>query len=263
MKNYALVTGASKGIGRHISLELAAQGFSILLVSRDEKSLAELTQYLRSGFNVDADFLALDLAEPAAPEKVLAWCMAKGYRLQVLVNNAGYGLWGDFAALGLEEQLNMINLNICALVSLTHLLMPQLWQNEQAYILNVGSTAAYQAVPTLAVYAATKAFVLSFSRAIRIELKNTPVSVTCLCPGATNTGFVERAGMDALKEVAEKFGMTPEAVAKKGVKAMLSKKAEVVPGLMNNIMAKAVSFVPKALTERIAAGLYKVPGQKK
>ncbi len=152
----------------------------------------------------------------------------------------------------------MIQVNIAAVMELTHHLLPVLKLQKCAYILNVGSTAAYQAVPTLAVYAASKSFVLSFSRALRYELKDTPVSVSCLCPGPTDTSFVERAGMnDAVAKLAEKFNMTPADVAAIGIKGMLQGKAEIVPGFLNKLSTFGAKHGPKFFIERISAGLYK------
>jgi len=149
----------------------------------------------------------------------------------------------------------MLQLNINAVAELTYYLLPQL-KKQPSYILNVSSTAAYQAVPTLAAYAASKAFVLSFSRALRIELKDT-ISVSCLCPGPTDTGFAHRAGMDAIAELAEKFNMRPAEVAKIGVEGMFKRKPEIVPGFLNKVSAIGARHINKALIERIAAGLYK------
>ena len=261
MKNYALVTGASKGIGREISLKLAALGYPLLLVSRNEGELSRLSASIEERFKVKALFLAIDLAIDGSARNVAAWCTSNNYPVQILINNAGYGLWGDFEKIDVDGQLNMISLNISTLVALTYLLLPILKREQAAYVLNVASTAAYQAVPTLAVYAATKAFVLSFSRAIATELKHTNVSVSCLCPGPTDTGFAERAGMDAIKELAEKFNMSPDEVAKTAIKGMFKRKAEIVPGFLNKLSARAVSFVPKKLVETIAANLYKTPEQ--
>ncbi len=142
-------------------------------------------------------------------------------------------------------------------MALTHLLLPALRQQPHAYILNVASTAAYQAVPTLTVYAASKAFLLSFSRGLRYELRDTTVSVTCLSPGATTTDFADRAGMNAaLQATANKVSMTPAQVAQAGVVALLAGEAEVIPGALNKVSAALTALVPKKLTEKIAAGIY-------
>ena len=186
-----------------------------------------------------------------------AWALQQTTQLAVLVNNAGYGLWGRFEQLGLAEQQNMLQLNMVLPVALTHALLPALHQSPKGYVLNVASTAAYQAVPSLALYAASKAFLLSFSRGLRYELKASNISVTCLCPGATTTSFADRAGMGPeLQATANKVSMTPEAVAEAAVAGLLSGEAEVVPGILNRLSADLTRVVPKGIVEKIAAGIY-------
>jgi len=254
---YALVTGASRGIGRALATELARRGYSLLLVARSADVLAQLATELSQAHKVQAQVLVLDLATPGAAGRVAEWALAQTSDLAVLINNAGYGLWGRFEELPLADQQNMLQLNMLVPTELTHHLLPTLRRQPKAYVLNVSSTAAYQAVPTLSLYAASKAFLLTFSRGLRYELRDTPVSVTCLSPGATNTDFPNRAGMNAdLQATANKFGMTPAEVARIGITAMLAGEAEVIPGALNKISATLTSFVPKAVTEKIAAGLY-------
>ncbi|GAA3920491.1 SDR family oxidoreductase [Hymenobacter algoricola] len=255
--SYALITGASRGIGRALALELAGRGYSLLLVARSEDQLEQLAAEMRQRYKVEAQVLATDLAVPGAAARLAEWAQARTSALAVLVNNAGYGLWGRFEELSLAQQQNMLQLNMLLPTELTHHLLPQLRRQPQAYILNVASTAAYQAVPTLTLYAASKAFLLTFSRGLRYELRDSPVSVTCLSPGATTTDFADRAGMSAgLQEKAAKLSMTPAEVAKIGVAGLLAGEAEVIPGALNLISAKLTSFVPKAMTEKIAAGIY-------
>jgi len=249
MEEYAIVTGASKGIGKGLSKLLGQRGYKLILVARSEHDLKQLAEEI-SG---EALCYAIDLSEPGAAKKVAEFC--KTLPVRVLINNAGYGIWGKFEDNDLQQQLNMLLLNINAVIELTYYLLPQL-KKQPSYILNVASTAAYQAVPTLAVYAATKTFVLSFSRALRIELKDV-VSVSCLCPGPTDTGFAHRAGMDAIADLAEKFNMQPGEVAKIGLEGMFNKKAEIIPGFLNKLSAIGVRHLNKALIERIAASLYK------
>jgi short-subunit dehydrogenase len=254
---YALVTGASRGIGRALALSLAECGYDLLLVARSADALQELASEIILKHGRQADFLATDLAAPTAADAVAAWVRQQAPKLAVLVNNAGYGLWGRFEQLPLEEQQNMLQLNMALPVALTHALLPLLRQTEKAYILNVASTAAYQAVPTLTLYAASKAFILSFSRGLRYELKDTSVSVTCLSPGSTSTNFADRAGMGAeLQKTAAKVSMTPGQVAAIAVTGMLAGQAEIIPGLLNKVSAGLTSFAPKGLTEKIAAGIY-------
>ena len=257
MNKYALVTGASKGIGKSIAIELAKAGYQLLLVSRSEKDLQELATFITDNHKVKAQYLACDLSENGASAKVATWCNGITTDLSVLVNNAGYGLFGSFDTLPLEGQSEMIRLNINAVVELSHLLLPALKAQPKAYILNIASTAAYQAMPALAIYAATKSFILSFSRALRYELKDSTVSVTCLSPGPTETGFANRAGLDIIAELAEKFNMQPDDVARIGLKAMFRKKPEIVPGLVNKFSAFGAGLLPKSLVERISANIYK------
>ena len=257
-KPYALITGASKGIGKSIAYELAKQGYSLLLVARSEQELKTLSDDLQLKYGISAPFLSIDLSINDASLKVTNWVKMNNYPIGILVNNAGYGVWGDFSKSSLTDQLGMMQLNMNVIVELSHLLLPALSQQKQAYILNISSTAAYQAVPTLAVYSATKAFVLSFTRALRFELAKTSISVTCFSPGPVNTGFASRAGLEALNKMAEKFNMQPDEVAKKAVKAMFSKKSEVIPGFTNIISVYANRILPKAFIEKTAAGIYKV-----
>jgi short-subunit dehydrogenase len=257
MNEYALITGASKGIGKSMALLLAQKGYKLLLVARDETDLQALCSLIETDYKVKAVYLKADLSQPGAASVISNWVTGLSVPLAVLVNNAGYGLWGNFDELDLEAQIAMIQVNINAVVALSYYLLPALKSRKQAYVLNVSSTAAYQAVPTLAIYAASKAFILSWSRALRYELKDTPVSVSCLCPGPTDTGFAHRAGMDALAELAAKFNMTPDEVARVGIKGMFNKKAEVIPGFLNKVSAVGATHGPKAFIERITAGLYK------
>ncbi|GAA4003444.1 SDR family oxidoreductase [Hymenobacter fastidiosus] len=254
---FALITGASRGIGRALALELAGRGYSLLLTARSEDQLEQLAAEVRQRHQVEARVFAADLAAPGAGARLAEWAGAQTTELAVLVNNAGYGLWGRFEELPLARQQNMLQLNMLLPVDLTHHLLPQLRRQPKAYILNVASTAAYQAVPTLTLYAASKAFLLTFSRGLRYELRDSPVSVTCLSPGATTTDFADRAGMSAgLQEKAAKLSMTAGQVAKIGVAGLLAGEAEVIPGALNLISAKLTSFVPKSVTEKIAAGIY-------
>lgn len=257
MTEYALITGASKGIGKSIALLLAKAGYNLLLVARSASALEELSSEIQREYQVEVSYLAIDLSDPVASEMVSKWCSSKTSALTILVNNAGFGLWGPFADLRLAEQMNMLHLNVSTVIELSHHLLPLLKQQKQSYILNVASTAAYQALPTLSIYAATKTFVLNFSRAIRYELRDSSVSVSCLSPGPTDTAFASRAGLDVFADLAEKFNMTPEAVAQAGLKGMFSKKAEIIPGFTNKVSSFFARHMPKAVVERVGAGLYK------
>lgn len=257
-KPYALITGASKGIGKSIAYELARLGYPLLLVARSEMELKALSEDLQIKFDINSAVLPLDLSVNSATLQVSDWIKTNSYPVGILVNNAGYGVWGDFSRSALIDQLGMMQLNMNVVVELSHLLVPILSKEKQAYILNICSTAAYQAVPTLAVYSATKAFVLSFTRALRFELAPTSISVTCFSPGPVDTGFASRAGLDALSKMAQKFNMQPDEVAKMAIKAMFNKKSEVIPGFTNIISVYANRVLPKAFIEKTAAGIYKI-----
>lgn len=257
MNKYALITGASKGIGRSIAVLLAEAGYNLLLVARSETDLEELSIDIQKKYKVTVSYMPADLSSSDAVAEVAIWCKTLAPELSVLVNNAGYGLWGEFGELPLAGQMNMLQLNINAVVELTHQLLPVLKQQQQAYILNISSTAAYQALPTLTLYAASKSFILSYSRALKYELKDSSVSVTCLSPGPTDTAFASRAGLDAIAELAEKFNMSPDKVAQAGIKGMFNKKAEIIPGFINRVSAFGARHFPKSLVEKIGASLYK------
>jgi hypothetical protein len=256
MKEYALITGASKGIGKSIAQLMAQSGYNLLLVARSASELKQLSESISSSDNVEVLYLSIDLSTNGAAQQVRDWCKSLSVPLAVLINNAGYGLWGRFEELDLTAQLNMLKLNMDTVVELTYYLLPLLKEQPQSYILNVSSTAAYQAVPTLSLYSASKSFILSFSRALRYELKSTSVSVSCICPGPTDTEFTKRAGMDALADLAEKFNMSPRLVAEAGIKGLFKKKAEIIPGFLNRLTSFAARHAPKYLIERISAGLY-------
>jgi short-subunit dehydrogenase len=256
--SYALVTGAAKGIGKAIAKELARHEFDLLLVDLDEQGLAATKKELESGSGSVIYTFPLDLSAPGALQRLISWTATWHDELQVVVNNAGYGLNGVFEQLQLEEQLNIIDVNIKAQVSLSHAYIPVLKKRTRAFLLNVGSTTCFQAIPYLNIYAASKAFVLSFTRGLRFELRNSSVSVSVLIPGSTNTDFVNRAHMtDATKKAAEKFNMSPELVGKIAVRELFKGKAEIIPGFINKLHAFFPKFFPKTFVEKIAANIYK------
>ncbi|RYF76636.1 MAG: SDR family oxidoreductase [Cytophagaceae bacterium] len=256
--SYALITGASRGIGLAIAAELARRNYNLLLVARSGDQLQKLAQQLAADHNVKVDSLAVDLSDAAAPQQVVDWCKTNKYDVSVLVNNAGYGLSGQFEQYTLSDNLAMMQVNMTSLVQLTQLLLPELHRQQRGYILNIASSTAYQALPGMSLYAATKVFVLNFSRGLHHELAGTSVSVTCISPGATDTGFNDRAQINQkAREAARKITMTPEAVAKQSVVAMLAGKAEVITGGINKLGAFAAWLLPKGLVEKTAYKIYK------
>ena len=257
--SYSLITGASKGIGKAIAFELALRKNDLLLVARSEDLLKQIAKEIQAKFSVKVAYFATDLAAFDAAEKVKNFCEKNNLDINILVNNAGYGLNGSFENLAISEQLNMMQLNMTSLVHLCHAFLPMLKKQNKAYILNVSSTTAYQAIPFMSLYAASKAFVLSFSRGLKLELKKTSVSVTCLVPGSTATDFSNRAGIsEELVKKGENVTMTSEAVAKIAIDGMFAEKTEIIPGFVNKIGAFFPRFLPKSLPEKIAAGLYEV-----
>jgi len=257
MTSYALVTGSSKGIGKAIAEDLAKRKYNILLVARSEKLLQSLSDEMSQKYNVDVKWLSLDLSEPTAALDLKNWVTKNNFPVSILVNNAGYGLWGNFHELALEEQNNMLRVNVFSLVDLTWLMIPVLMLQPKSYILNTGSLAGLQAVPTLNLYAASKAMVNSFTRGLRYELKDTNISVSLLSPGSVRTGFVERAGMYHMQKMAEKFSMSPEEIAAIAVKGMFNEKKEIMPGFVNRFSAAMVKILPKSLIENLAGSAYK------
>jgi hypothetical protein len=254
---FALITGASKGIGKAIAELLAGRGYDILLVARSSDLLEQVSNEIHTTTNRNCHWLALDLAGDQAAETVFEWCNTNGFEVAVLVNNAGYGLSGSFENYTAREHADMLQVNMVTLTKLTRLFLPGMLKQSNGYILNIGSTSAYQALPYLSAYAASKAYVLTFSRGLFHELRKTNVSVTCVCPGPTDTNFVNRAnvGAKALK-AAERFNMSPKAVAKIALDSLFNRKPEVITGGMNKLSAFFAWLLPKSLVENVAKKLY-------
>jgi short-subunit dehydrogenase len=255
--SYAIITGASRGIGRAIARELASKKINVLLVARSGNLLAELAKEIRQNYNVECYYLVADLSMPDSPATVYNWCVEQNYAVNILVNNAGYGLSGSFESRSIPEHIEMINVSMLATLKLIHLFLPQLKQQRKSYILNIGSSAAYQAVPYLATYAASKSFIVSFSRALKYELRNSTVTVSVVSPGVTDTDFPIRANVpEKGLKTAEKISMRPEAVAKIAVDRMLKAKTEVITGFITKATVFFVKLLPKKFSERTAAKFY-------
>jgi short-subunit dehydrogenase len=253
---YALITGASKGIGRAIAKELASRKINILLVARSENLLADLANEIEKEYRVQCRYLSADLSKPETPDKIYDWCIDQKYPVNILVNNAGYGLSGSFESRTIEEHIEMINVSMLSTIKLIHLFLPQLKQHK-SHILNIGSSAAYQAVPYLSTYAAAKSFIVSFSRALKYELENSNVNVTVVSPGVTDTDFPIRANVpEKGLKTAEKIAMTPEQVAKIAVNSMFAGKAEALTGFITKATVFFVKLLPKRFSEKTAARFY-------
>lgn len=256
---YALVTGASKGIGKEIAEELAKRKCDLLLIARSETLLQQMAKELSVSYAVQVNYLAIDLTIKNAPDQIHNWLSENNYAINILVNNAGYGLSGPFESNTANDYRDMMQINMSVPVTLTHLLLPDLKKQSQSYILNIASSAAYQAVPGLTVYAATKSFMLSFSRGLQYELRNSSVAVTAVSPGGTSTDFANRANLgEKAVKAGEKLNMTAEAVARIAVDAMFARKTETITGFINKLGAALVWLLPKKLAEKTAAGIYNI-----
>ena len=254
---YALITGGSKGIGKAIAYNLAAKKINLLLVARTENLLNEISDDLSKKYGIDVKLLCVDLANENAAEIIFDWAVKNNIQITILINNAGYGLSGKFEKYTAKIHAEMMNVNMTSLVKLTSLFLPMMRQQEKSYILNIASSAAYQAVPYLSTYAASKSFVVSFSRALQYELRKTNVSVTCISPGGTDTDFAQRADIGKkARKAGEKVNMTSTEVAAVAVDSMFKKKREVITGFINKLGAFMVWLAPKRLSEKFAAKLY-------
>lgn len=255
--NYALVTGAAHGIGRAIALELARRNYHLLLTDWDAAALKETGDLIVQSYAVDVHQFIQDLADPSAAGNLASWSFPFHEKLNIVVNNAGYGLNDAFEKLSIDEQFGIIDVNIKAQLAITHAFLPVLRTFDKSYLLNVCSTTAYQPVPYLAVYAASKAFVLSFNRSLKYELRNSNVSLSYLSPGSTNTNFVKRARMKAhTLKTADRFNMTAEEVAKIAIRGLLAGKEAIVPGFLNKVNAVLPKFFPLSFVRKIAASIY-------
>jgi hypothetical protein len=247
--NTALITGASSGIGEAFARKLAARGRNVLLVARSEDKLITLCNELGRINSIRAQHVALDLSQPDSPSRLFEEAQSRGLEIDLLVNNAGFGSFGDFAKLDLARQLNMIQLNVSALVELTHRFLLPMLQRRGGVIINVASTAAFQAVPFMATYAATKAFVLSFSEALWEENRPHGIHVMALCPGVTETNFFEAARS---QKPPARASQTPEEVVEAALRGLRRRKSHVVSGWTNIVMVEAERLAPRSLVARIA-----------
>lgn len=241
----ALVTGASAGIGVDLAECFARDGYDVIITARSEGALREVAARLSSAHGARVTPIAQDLGRIGGGAKLAEAIRAQGHRVDVLVNNAGYGSAGAFSETDIDTELGMIDLNDRALVELTHIYWPSMLASRSGGVLNVASTAAFQPGPLMATYYASKAFVLSFSEALWEEARGTGVRVSCLCPGPTTSKFRERAGTDKKKLSRATTPMTSASVAELGYRAWKDNKRVAVTGLRNRVMAAAVPFLPR------------------
>jgi short-subunit dehydrogenase len=246
----ALVTGASSGIGLDIARDLAAKGFDLILTARSRDALERIAAELSSAHGIHTYAFSYDLALADAPSELYDAVAATGHVVDVLINNAGFAMYGPFADGDTRTGLDLLQVNVVALTHLTRLFLPGMLKRGRGRILNVASTAAFQPGPLMAVYYASKAYVLHFSEAIAEEVRGTGVTVTALCPGATRTGFQKRGGLDDSK-LFQGNVLDSAAVARDGVAAMLRGQMLVIPGLRNQVLIALERFSPRWLIPRI------------
>jgi short-subunit dehydrogenase len=250
----ALITGASGGIGLELARQFAANGFDLIVVARREAELEGLAARCRKEQGVRVHVLPMDLLVPEASEKLVQQLAEKGLRVDVLVNNAGLLDMGGFAEIGVGPHERLLQLNVVVLTSLTRRLLPGMLERGHGRILNLASTSSFQPVPSMALYAASKAFVLSLSESLSEELKGTGVTVTALCPGITKTDMYERAQDEhaIAQSLPGLFLSEVEDVARQGYEACVAGEAVVVPGLANRLLASAVQLQPRWLVRSVS-----------
>lgn len=246
-----LITGTTSGIGKAFTEQFAANGSNIILVSRNEETLRQQQESLRSRYHVQVAAIPCDLSEANAADRILERLSQLDWPVDILVNNAGFNEAGFFTETDLTKELAMIQVHISALTALTKLLLPGMIQRGYGRILNVGSTGSYMPCPCDAVYAATKAYVLSFSNGLYQELKGTGVTVTCLCPGATQTLFAEKANIHNTL-LFKLFVMRPETVAVIGFRSLQKGKRTVTAGLYNKLLVFSAKLLPVPVINSIA-----------
>ncbi len=250
----ALVTGASGGIGYELARCCAADGRNVVLAARNGTRLEAVAQEFRREFEVEAVPISIDLTHPDSPEKLHSTVSDRGLHVELLINNAGFGAWGPFAKTDPENIRGMVALNVDAVTRLIALELPGMLERRSGRILNVASTAAFQGIPSMAVYAATKAYVLSLTDALAVELSSTNVTASALCPGGTTTEFMERANMGSSAFLDVKF-MDPRRVAEIGYAGMLEGRRIIIPGWDNRLGAYLTRFVPRSIASRIGGWL--------
>jgi short-subunit dehydrogenase len=250
-----LITGASGGIGYELAKLFARDGHNLLLVARSGEKLEEVAKEIKAAHRVRCTIFAGDLSVPGSPDALYAEIKKAPYDIEVLVNNAGFGSLGPFHERPIEEQLEMIQLNVTSLTHLTRLVLPEMIARKRGRIVNVASIAAYQPGPFMAVYYATKAFVVSFSEAIASELRGTGIKVTAICPGPTTTEFGKRAGVESSNLFKDGMTMDAPTVARMGYEGIMKNKTVVIIGGKNRLLVMGSRMVPTRLSTAIARSL--------
>ncbi len=258
---WAVVTGASAGIGKAFCSELASGGTNLVLVARRRDRLAELASTLSAKYSIKTEICPADLAQDAGAHEVFAFTQGKGIEVDLLINNAGFGAYGEFPSTPLDRQLGMVRVNVAAVVHLTHLYLPAMVARHRGSILIVASTASFQAVPYLSTYAATKAFDLFFAEGLAEEMAPHGINVCALCPGTTESEFFDVAGQP--RRIMRKRE-TAEKVAHTGLHALASGRRYVISGMKNYMGAQSQRLIPRRMVARIVGKMFRpIPGETK
>lgn len=250
MSETVLITGASSGIGKELVKVFAGQHYNLVLVARSADKLSALQEEMEHDYKVEVTVIVQDLRHPEAPEQIFAELRKKSIDIDVLVNNAGFGSFGSFVDSDIQNQLQMIHVNISALTHLTKLALSGMKVRGRGKILNVASTAGFQPGPLMAVYYATKAYVLSFSEALANEVRGLGITVTALCPGPTRTEFEQTANLQGSK-LFQGGVMDAQSVAKIGYNGLMSNKSVVIPGMKNKVLASSIRFIPRSVVTSV------------
>ncbi len=256
--NWVVITGASSGIGRALASEFSSGGFNVFLTGRDKARLDEVAAECSGKHHVETEVVTADLSSGQAVDNLIAALAAGTHRYEVLVNNAGFGVHGDFAATSIEENTQLLNVQLTAALKLTRAVLPAMLSRGSGRILNVASVYSFSPVPFQSVYAASKAFLLSFSQSLRSELEGTGVTVTVFCPGVTQTEFRARAG---ITEKRRDSGMTAEDAARIAYAATLDGRQIVVPGLINRLFVLVTKLLPAGALPRLVRFVNRRRGQ--
>jgi short-subunit dehydrogenase len=254
-----LITGASSGIGEAFARKLAAEGHDLFLVARSEEKLIAVCNELGLNHNVRAQYVVIDLTEADAPARLLAETRERNLEIEFLINNAGFGSMGEFARRDLARELNMIDLNVRSLVELTYLFLQPMRERGRGSIINVASTAGFQAVPFMATYGATKAFVLSFSEALHEENRSFGINIMALCPGVTETGFFEAS---QVRRPPARTRQTPEEVVEVALRGLKRGKSSVISGWSNFFMTESERVLPRSLVLKTMGLIMRKHSQK-
>lgn len=258
MKTFAnksvLITGASSGIGEAFAKLLADQRANLILTARSKEKLQELATALANKHEIRVEVLPGDLSQPQTPAKLVDQVRKTKLDVDVVINSAGFGKWGHFDSVDMAIDQEMCSLNIHAVVALTHLFLPDMLRKGDGGFINVASTAAFQPIPYFSTYSATKAFVLSFSEALWAEYEDRGVTVTCLCPGPTESNFHKRSKIDPKKLL----GLEPaEKVARAGINAFLKGKPVVISGVKNYLLANSTRFATRKMVTKISSAIFR------